>query len=240
MLTKNFFIGVTVGGAILAFVHCGDSDNPGGGAAGSGGGNVMTGSTTSAGPTTGTTTGSGTPTTGTAVTTGSSGGGSTGGASSTGSTGGSGGATGGSGGGAGSGGGSGRCGGIAGLKCKATEFCDYEPNSCGQGDMLGTCKSKPQGCLADCPGICGCDGKFYCNACTAQTMGVDQSSDTSCTKTDGGAGDGGPRGDGGLNTMCMNDSECQADLKCCYPCGRAGCQNACIVPLSNGRCPMFP
>jgi hypothetical protein len=64
-------------------------------------------------------------------------------------------------------------------------FCDFEPNSCGAGDMGGTCRPLPQICLDDCPMVCGCDGKFYCNACNAHAHGVDDSSNTSCF--DGGA-----------------------------------------------------
>jgi hypothetical protein len=42
-----------------------------------------------------------------------------------------------------------------------------------------------------------------------------------------------------LNQPCSNDSECSPGLKCCYPCGIPGCQNACIAPTPNGQCPMF-
>jgi hypothetical protein len=27
-------------------------------------------------------------------------------------------------------------------------------------------------CLLDCPGVIGCDGKFYCNACEAARHGI--------------------------------------------------------------------
>jgi hypothetical protein len=128
-----------------------------------------------------------------------------------------------------------RCGGLLGLTCTTDDFCDFEPNDCGATDMLGTCRKRPQGCLADCPGVCGCDGRFYCNACTAQSVGVDPSSDTSCMDTDAGA-----RGDGGQNAPCQDDNQCQAGLKCCYPCGIPGCMNACIPPTAAGRCPLFP
>lgn len=27
-------------------------------------------------------------------------------------------------------------------------------------------------CTQDCPGVCGCDGKFYCNGCLAAKEGI--------------------------------------------------------------------
>ena len=27
-------------------------------------------------------------------------------------------------------------------------------------------------CTQDCPGVCGCDGKFYCNGCIAAKEGI--------------------------------------------------------------------
>jgi hypothetical protein len=66
------------------------------------------------------------------------------------------------------------CGGRAGNTCAPTFFCDFEPNAvCGAADGQGVCRPRPQGCTQDCPGVCGCDGKFYCNACVAQSMGTD-------------------------------------------------------------------
>ena len=101
--------------------------------------------------------------------------------SSTGSTAGAGGT--GSGGTGGSGGTSGdtdasgaHCGGFASLQCPepTAEFCDYdEKQACGQTDASGVCKPRPAACTDDCPGVCGCNGKFYCNACQANRDGTD-------------------------------------------------------------------
>lgn len=33
-------------------------------------------------------------------------------------------------------------------------------------------QSKNSACLADCPGVTGCDGKFYCNECEANKQGI--------------------------------------------------------------------
>ena len=120
------------------------------------------------------------------------------------------------------------CGGKKGLTCSKDEYCDFA-NNCGAGDALGVCKKRPQGCTADCPGVCGCDGKFYCNACGAAAAGIDVTGDDSCKKDGGGPG-----------TACKLHTECNTGLKCCYPCGQAGCQNQCMQPMPNGQCPAFP
>lgn len=124
--------------------------------------------------------------------------------------------------------GGGACGGKMGLTCASGEYCDY-PSACGAGDELGACKPKPQGCTADCPGVCGCDGKFYCNSCTAAAEGIDVSADTSCIKPGGKLGD-----------KCTGNDSCSTGLLCCYPCGQAGCANQCTKPMKNGQCPLYP
>jgi hypothetical protein len=92
--------------------------------------------------------------------------------------------------GAGGSGGSIPCGGLTPnpRTCPAGMYCDYPADSmCGAADQPGICQPKPQVCTADCPGVCGCDGKFYCNACGAHSAGVDDSSDKSCLpKADAG------------------------------------------------------
>src|SRR6185295_19057091 len=97
---------------------------------------------------------------------------------------GSGGATGSGGtfgsGGSGSGGGT-NCGGLRGDRCAADSFCDYEANAqCGAADQTGVCRPRGGPCPPDCPGVCGCDGKFYCSACAAHQAGFDDSADRSC------------------------------------------------------------
>jgi hypothetical protein len=79
------------------------------------------------------------------------------------------------------------CGGKVGTPCGADEWCAFNPaGSCGNADNTGICQPKPQGCTDDCPGVCGCDGKFYCNACTAEGAGVDVSSNKDCLINPGG------------------------------------------------------
>jgi WAP-type (Whey Acidic protein) with four-disulfide core len=42
-----------------------------------------------------------------------------------------------------------------------------------------------------------------------------------------------------LSTICTSDADCPAGQKCCYPCGRIGCDFVCMT-VKNGRCPLFP
>lgn len=53
-------------------------------------------------------------------------------------------------------------------RCDGEHYCDRE--SCG-GE--GVCVRRPDACTDDCPGVCGCDGTDYCNACDAAVAGVD-------------------------------------------------------------------
>lgn len=42
------------------------------------------------------------------------------------------------------------------------------------------------------------------------------------------------------SSVCANDAQCPAGLKCCYPCGIPGCENRCSRPASDGNCPLLP
>jgi len=74
------------------------------------------------------------------------------------------------------------CGGKAGIPCAADAWCQWDPQgSCGAFDNTGTCQTKPGGaCPPDCPGVCACDGLFYCNACEAHAAGFDVSTNGTC------------------------------------------------------------
>jgi hypothetical protein len=85
----------------------------------------------------------------------------------------------------GSGGATPFCGGKAGIPCGPTQYCHYDPSTpCGNADGTGTCEPRPDGCLDDCPGVCGCDGKFYCYACDAYLSGIDVGTGTACLSPD--------------------------------------------------------
>ncbi len=73
------------------------------------------------------------------------------------------------------------CGGAMGTACAADEWCEYDiPGSCGAAETTGICKPRPQNCTEECPGVCGCDGQFYCNACLATSAGTDVGGSSSC------------------------------------------------------------
>jgi hypothetical protein len=74
------------------------------------------------------------------------------------------------------------CGGKQGFVCDPGEWCQADqPGSCTNYDGAGTCQPIPGGtCPPDCPGVCGCNGLFYCSACAAHQAGADVSSSLSC------------------------------------------------------------
>lgn len=75
----------------------------------------------------------------------------------------------------------------AGSLCAGDEWCSYSlVGSCGKRGETAECKKRPGGsCETNCPGVCGCDGKIYCNACEAQQSGTDVSTDKSCVPSGG-------------------------------------------------------
>jgi hypothetical protein len=222
---------------VLLVAACGDTVDLGGPPDSGGAGSQSTTSTTSGSGTAtntgtggaGTTTNTGTGGAGTTTNTGVGGGpdpttGGTGGTRTTVGAGGSGGANTGTGGSPGTGGAGGGtvCGGLLGAECPSGTFCDYPPNAmCGAADQTGVCSPIPTGaCPADCPGVCGCDGRFYCSVCVAHMAGVDDSTDVSCLR------DGGPQVCGGLR-----GGECDAKSYCHYTpaaqCGAADATGVC-------------
>ncbi|XXX74524.1 hypothetical protein WMF30_43440 [Sorangium sp. So ce134] len=77
------------------------------------------------------------------------------------------------------------CGGSAGATCGETEYCETPDDAC-PGEAEGVCAPRPSrgDCPEECPGVCGCDQRVYCNACLAHAAGVNASEDTSCASGD--------------------------------------------------------
>jgi hypothetical protein len=81
------------------------------------------------------------------------------------------------------------CGGIAGLPCARSEFCDYGATCSSIADGTGVCRALPTACTADYTPVCGCDGNTYGNQCAAHVLGVSVLSKGECPSTDAGTGE---------------------------------------------------
>lgn len=66
------------------------------------------------------------------------------------------------------------CGGIAGIECRANQWCDFPASAiCGGVDQFGTCRLRPEVCTEHYLPVCGCDGNTYGNTCKAAHAGFD-------------------------------------------------------------------
>jgi hypothetical protein len=78
------------------------------------------------------------------------------------------------------------CGGLVGLQCGDTQYCDWPDDSCGVGDSLGECKPRPIDCTnPDDEPVCGCNGRPYDNPCAAAMAGADVGDPSVCVSTSG-------------------------------------------------------
>lgn len=127
--------------------------------------------------------------------------------------------------------------------CAPNEWCDLEPapqGMCASGGKGGVCKPrpKPEDCpdYDTCPGVCGCNGTWYCDACEAHVYGISiTASSTWCKVVDASKTCGGKMG-----------LPCSADEYCDYPpgepCGWADGTGICMPrpscpdPGGSGAC----
>jgi len=74
------------------------------------------------------------------------------------------------------------CGGMMGTICaNKSDYCHMDIAAmCGAADQTGTCQPKAQMCTMQYDPVCGCDGKTYGNACSANSQGISVAAKGEC------------------------------------------------------------
>ena len=91
-------------------------------------------------------------------------------------------------------------------ECDRSQFCHRRAGFC---NAPGQCAVRPQACLDVFDPVCGCDGKTYGNACSANMAGVNVQSAGECEKT------------------CSQNAECAEDELCAKPTGDCDGKGSC-------------
>jgi Kazal-type serine protease inhibitor-like protein len=77
-----------------------------------------------------------------------------------------------------------RCGTLGAALCSDDLYCRFsESAQCGIADRPGVCARRPTRCSRQDAPVCGCDGRTYPNACSAQIRGISVKQDGACGGT---------------------------------------------------------
>lgn len=125
------------------------------------------------------------------------------------------------------------CGGIAGLTCAKSQFCNYEViaggDGCGQvADGAGVCEALPGACPELYAPVCGCDLRSYSSPCDAHSHGISVLHEGLCTAEECDQGGGRPVYSDGASTPSCNGDEVSFNIPgkeaaiCCVPAPAAG------------------
>jgi hypothetical protein len=121
------------------------------------------------------------------------------------------------------------CGGIAGLRCGAGQFCDYGATCSSIADGTGVCRAQSQLCPLIYAPVCGCDGNTYGNECSAHSKGVSIAANGECKAP--------PAVDAGTGKVCggIAGLRCGAGEFCDYGalCSSIADGTGVCAPLSN-------
>lgn len=104
------------------------------------------------------------------------------------------------------------------IDCGATGFCKLPDGQCSG---FGVCTEKPGACMMVFKPVCGCNGKDYGNACSANVDGENWANEGKC-----GAGGGGSGADG---ACCKDNTQCKSGV-----CAGGVCKNP--AELKDGMC----
>lgn len=125
------------------------------------------------------------------------------------------------------------CGGIAGLSCAKSQFCNYEVsaggNGCGQiADGAGVCQVLPDACPEIYAPVCGCDLRSYSSPCDAHSRGISVLHEGLCTAEECSNGGGRPVYSDGASTPSCTGDEVSFSIPgkepaiCCVPASPTG------------------